>query len=239
MQISRPRKQKLPTYSDADFKRIAKAIGDDFDVHRLFIHRDKFEAAAHWYGVGTASPKRIAPYKIRQKLERIAAAARKLLKHLDIDDPADAPDGPGSISIFDALASVAGQTEDSVAHKTARIGRLIEILEAIEAAQELERLAEEAITDVKRLGEFPAPKGHQGDAKVNDWIEYMMSIYVEVTGEAPATSVGAPERPDEGIAGGPLIRFLEVSGAPLGIEYASDAWRSRVRTILDNAPCQN
>ncbi len=74
-QMSRPRKQKLPTYSDANFERVAKAIGDDFDVHCLLVYRNAFEAAARWYEVGTASPKRIAPYKIRKKLERTAAAA--------------------------------------------------------------------------------------------------------------------------------------------------------------------
>jgi hypothetical protein len=33
----------------------------------------------------------------------------------------------------------------------------------------------------------------------------MMSIYCMITGKEPATSVGAPERGNEGIAGGPLV----------------------------------
>ena len=235
MQISRPRKQKPANYPEADLQSIAEAIGKD--VGDLLPYQKHFKAAAHWYGVGTASPKRIAPSKMQKKLLQISKSARRLLLNLGIDDPADATDGPGDIIILAALSSVDGETEDSVARATEKIGRIVEILEAIEAAQKLERLAEEAITDVTRLGKFAAPKRHQGDAKVNDWIESMMSIYVKVTGEPPATSVGAPERPDEGIAGGPLTRFLEASGAPLGIEYTSDAWRSRVRTILDNAPC--
>ena len=41
-----------------------------------------------------------------------------------------------------------------------------------------------------------------------------------------------PERPNEGIAAGPLVRFLEAAGKPLKIEFSEDAWRSRVRTIL-------
>jgi len=39
----------------------------------------------------------------------------------------------------------------------------------------------------------------------------MMSIYRVITGKEPATSVGAPKRPNEGIAAGPLIRFLEAA----------------------------
>ena len=67
----------------------------------------------------------------------------------------------------------------------------------------------------------------------------MMSIYVKVTGEDPATSVGAEGQPDEGIARGPLISFLVANGTPFRIEYGSGAWRRRVGTILDNSPSQN
>jgi hypothetical protein len=67
----------------------------------------------------------------------------------------------------------------------------------------------------------------------------MMSLYRTITGSDPATSVGAPERPNEGIAGGPLIRFLEAAGKPLQIEFSGDAWRSRARTILPSASQQN
>jgi hypothetical protein len=67
----------------------------------------------------------------------------------------------------------------------------------------------------------------------------MMSLYRMITGKAPATSVGAPERPNEGIAGGPLIRFLQAAAKPLKIKFSEAAWRSRVRTILKGASRQN
>ena len=47
----------------------------------------------------------------------------------------------------------------------------------------------------------------------------MMGLYRRITGREPATSVGAPERPNEGIAAGPLIRFLEAAGKPLKIDF--------------------
>ena len=59
----------------------------------------------------------------------------------------------------------------------------------------------------------------------------MMGIYRDLTGREPATSVGAPTRPNEGLANGPLIRFLHVAGAPLGIELTQDSWRERIRLI--------
>jgi hypothetical protein len=58
-----------------------------------------------------------------------------------------------------------------------------------------------------------------------------MGLYQTITGKEPATSVGAPKRTNEGIAAGPLIRFLRAAGKPLEFEFSEDAWRSRVRTI--------
>jgi hypothetical protein len=81
--------------------------------------------------------------------------------------------------------------------------------------------------------------GNSGNDAVNNWIAAMMRLYGMITGREPATSVGGPERPNEGIAAGPLIRFLEAAGEPLKIAFSEDAWRSRVRTILKGASGQN
>jgi hypothetical protein len=60
----------------------------------------------------------------------------------------------------------------------------------------------------------------------------MLAAYKQITGKDPATSVGAPDRDNESSPGGPLLRFLEAVGKPLGIELTPDAWRSRVRGLL-------
>jgi hypothetical protein len=78
-------------------------------------------------------------------------------------------------------------------------------------------------------------EGNPGDDAVNGWIAAMLGIYRTITGKEPATSVGAPGRPNKGKAAGPLIRFLQAAGKPLKIEFSEDAWRSRVRTILKGA----
>jgi hypothetical protein len=63
-------------------------------------------------------------------------------------------------------------------------------------------------------------EGNPGDDAVNDWIETMMGLYRTITGKAPATSVGAAKRRNDGVAAGPLIRFLQAAGKPLEIEFS-------------------
>jgi hypothetical protein len=92
-----------------------------------------------------------------------------------------------------------------------------------------------AANEVAEVGKLTVQQGNPGDDAVNDWIAAMLGIYRAITGKEPATSVGAPERSNEGIAAGPLIRFLQAAAEPLKIEFSEDAWRSRVRTILKGA----
>ena len=129
--------------------------------------------------------------------------------------------------------------EDPVVEATRRIGRLAELVEGIAAAAEFHRRAEKAATEVAQVGKLTVRSGNTGDDAVNDWIAAMLGIYRTLTGKEPATSVGAPERSNEGTASGPLIRFLQAAGKPLNIEFSEDAWRSRVRTILKGASEQN
>jgi hypothetical protein len=198
--------------------------------------KNLFEAAALSYRVDRRRPSRIAPSKSREKLERVTKNARRLLESLGVNDPDEAPDGPGDTEILRALVLAGEPTEDPVIEGTRRMGRLVEIIDGTVAAAELHRRAKKAATEVVRVGKLTVREGNPGDDAVNDWIAAMMSLYRRITGKEPATSVGAPERPNEGIAGGPLIRFLEAAGTPLNIEFSEDAWRSRVRTILNGAP---
>ena len=221
----------MATYSKDNFERIATAIGKDVaDTQR---HKKAFEAAAMWYRLSRITPegKRIAPSVMRNRMTKIANAARRLLEHLGVSDPAQAPDGPAT-AVLEVLASADDGSEDAVIRATARIGRLVEILEAGDAARDLERLAGKGAEDVAQIGKLIVPKGHQGDVAENDWIAAMMSIYKQITGKDPGTSVIAPGRPGRGKAAGPLIRFLAAAGKPLGIEYSANSWRGRVREVL-------
>lgn len=121
---------------------------------------------------------------------------------------------------------------------TRRIGRLVEIAEGVAAAAEFDGRAKKAVAEVAEVGNLTVPKGNPGDAAIDDWIASMMTLYRAITGRDAATSVGAPGRPNQGKAAGPLIRFLEATGKPLEIEFSEDAWRSRVRTILKSASGQ-
>ena len=220
----------MATYSREDFKHIAAAICSD--VSDVWRYEKQFEAAAMWYRLGCNALKihRTTPFVMRGRMRKIANAARKLLRHLDVRDPTQAPDGPG-VAVLQVLASADGGSEDAVVRATARIGRLVEILEAADAARELERRAEIGAEDVVRIGELVVPKGHHGEAAVNDWIAAMMSIYKQITGKDPGISVVMPGRHDRGKAAGPLIRFLEAAGRPLGIQLSPESFAGRIKDI--------
>jgi hypothetical protein len=223
----------LTAYTNANLEQIATAIG--IAVDPVADLDAQFEAAALWFRLDNRRPKRPAPSKQREKLTQVAKSGRRLLKSLGINDPDEALDGPGDPDIFKALVLTGEPDENPVVEATRRIGRLVEIVEGIAAAGELERRAYEAATELDAVGKLTVREGNSGDDAVNDWISAMLGIYRTLTGKEPATSVGAPARPNAGKAAGPLIRFLQAAGNPLNIEFSEDAWRSRVRTILKSA----
>ena len=109
-----------------------------------------------------------------------------------------------------------------------------------QVAAEFERRAKKAASEVTRVGKLTVREGNPGDDAVNNWTDAMMSIYRKITGKEPRTSVGGPNKPNEGIADGPLIRFLQAAAEPIKeVNFAEDARRSRVRTILRGASRQN
>ena len=223
----------MPKYSTENFERIAAAINED--GAKVVQHRQLFEGAARWYGLDSGLPyprsRRTPPSTLRIKLQQASKAARRLLKHLAVDETPDAYDGPGSVELLETLAWAEDYDEDAVVTATRRIGRLMEILEAVEAASSIEDCAEAAGQEVLAMGALTTRPGNQGDEPVNNWIAAMMVAYREITGSEAVTSVGSSGQPNEGIASGPFIRFLAIAGKPLGIEFSEDAWRSRVRTI--------
>ena len=91
----------------------------------------------------------------------------------------------------------------------------MEIIDGVAAAAEFERRAKKAATEVTRVGKLTVREGNPGDDAVNNWIDAMMSIYRKITGKEPRTSVGGPNKPNEGIADGPLIRFLQAAAKPI------------------------
>ena len=227
----------LTTYTHTNFEQIATAIG--IGIKPVANLEAQFEAAALWFRLDKRRPKRTAPSKQREKLTQVAKSARRILNSLGINDPDEAADGPGDAEIFKALILAGEPDENPIVEATRRIGRLVEIVDGIAAAAELEGRAQKAATEVAEVGKLTVQEGNPGDDAVNGWIAAMLGIYRTITGKEPATSVGAPGRPNKGKAAGPLIRFLQAAGKPLNIEFSEDAWRSRVRTILKGASGQN
>jgi hypothetical protein len=218
----------VSTYSDTDFERIGKAIGKGPD--EIAGHKGRFEKAAEWYRISLRPRGRVAPTTLKRKLDQVQRTARRLLRQLGIQDEGSAPDGPEDQAIFDALMFAESRTEDDVANATARIGCLVKVFDAIGAAMELERLASVGGNDVIRIAKLMGRNGHHGDFALRTWTELMASLYRDITGKAPQTSVAAPGRKNQGVAQGPFIRFLMAASRPLGIDLTENAWRSRFRT---------
>jgi hypothetical protein len=227
----------MATYEQANFEQIATAIG--VEVEQIAKHENLFEAAARWYWLDEKQPERTPASSLRRKLDRISKSAYRLLKNLGVNNPDNAADGPGDPEILNALVLIGERHESPVIEVTRRIGRLLEITDGIAAAAEFERRARRGALEVTRIRKLTTGEGNPGDAAVNNWIAAMMSLYRKITGKEPGTSVRGPDKPNEGIAYGPLVRFLESAGKPLRIEFSEDAWRSRVRTILKGASRQN
>jgi len=223
-------------YSETDFARIARALRVSRKIIRAF--ESKFEAAALILWLDRRSPKRTPPSRLGPKILKISGAARTLLRHLGVPTVADAPDGPVDREILGYLASASKAVPDgeaAVTTATARIGRLVEIIQSIRATIEIKKRASKAAKDVAKIGRLTVPQGHVGNEAETAWIDAMMTYYKKITGDEPATSVD----PATNKAGGPLIRFLGAAGQPVGIRKSPAAWRSRVRAMLKPSPQQD
>ncbi len=227
----------MAIYAHDNFEQIAAAIG--MEVEEIAKHAKLFEAAALWHRLDCNRPVRTAPSILCRKLQKVAKSARRLLTDLGVADVDEAADGAGDPEILDALILLGEPDAAPVLEATQRIGRLVEIMEAMAAAAELSLRASKATAEAAEVGKLTVEEGNRGDMAINDWIAAMMSAYRIMTGKEPATSVGGFDQPDEGIGRGPLIRFLAAAGAPLGLEFSGDAWRSRVRTVLKGASPQD
>jgi hypothetical protein len=228
----------VAAYDRSNFEKIAAAIGAD--VGQITNYANLFEEAARWYRLDKRRPRRIAPSSLRRKVDQVAKDARRLLKSLGVSNSDEAADGPGDPKIRNALVLLGEPNEDPVIEGTRRIGRFIEIIDGVAAAAEFEQRAKKGATEATEVGKLTVRGGNPGDDAVNNWTGAMMSIYRKITSKEPRTSVGGPNKPNEGIAHGPLIRFLQAAAEPMKeITFAEDAWRSRVRTILKGASLQN
>ena len=137
-------------------------------------------------------------------------SARGLLKNLDVVDLDEAVDGPVDPQILDALLLVGESDATPVMEATQRIARLIEIIEAVAAAAELSRRADQAAAEVAKVGQMTVEAGNRGDRAINDWVAAMISVYRDITGKEPGTSVGGrpvdgPTDPTRGKPGVPLF----------------------------------
>jgi hypothetical protein len=244
-------------YIDDDLAAIANAASVSAELVRELAPR--FEQAVWWYRIDSGNLKRTAPSVLVRRLDRIrtcaqlllrdlrpgkaqrgrrriAASAWRLLAALGVNAIDEADDGPDP-QILQALApAMPGVDRDAIIDACVRVGRICQCAETAEggetAVQTLLRCAKSEARVVKRVGNILSPRGTPGRRAVNGWIARLLPIYKRITGRRPGTSVGAPERTSKGKASGPLIRFLAAAGKPIGLVFATNAWRMRVRHVM-------
>jgi hypothetical protein len=247
----------VPTYSQNHFEQIAAVLG--VSAAGILQYRSGFEEAARWYRLNIPPAKRQGGptfelrnqrtkkpggtyglrkqlfkkaktlSELRKKAKQVEAAARKLLLHLDVRRLGEALDGPGDRELLAFLATYSGSSEEEVIDATARVGRLAELLEAIDAAKFLEACSYKAAQEAAKFAKL-LPTGHQGDVAAIGWIADMMSLFKRITGEEPRFSVLRPG-PGRGQPTGPFLRFLQAAGEPLEIDLSPASARGRQRAL--------
>ena len=244
----------IRNYIYEDYRKIARTIG--VAIYQVAQEEKRFEAAFLWFRLESARrsgtsgnpprgggpdghssdiaeqlPPRPTPSALRGKLRKTEGAARRMLKALGVEDPKYALDGPDDWDLLEALAAIPDVDEDMINKATAGVGRLVEIIEAVRAAELLEGAAKKASVDVVRLGALIAPAGHRGNEPLTSWVAAMAVLYQDLTGKKPGTSVGASGQRDEGKARGPFVNFVQAASRPLNVRQSPDAWRRRFRDV--------
>jgi len=111
------------------------------------------------------------------------------------------------------------------------------------AAIDLSSLASRGADRLERVRATTTRPRHSGDVAMNGWIDDMLNLYQHVAGRKAATSTISQGWANEGVASGPLIRFLmaafgpiseilQANGQPVPALF-EDAWASRVRTARE------
>jgi hypothetical protein len=225
----------MSTYSRADFERISAAI--EMDCAEVLKYAARFDSAADWYRSFRRAPERLRFSVTRKRLTQIANSARKLRRNLEVYDYRKGPTDPVDTTLLELLSGE-NASEDDVIRSASVIQGLIEIFDAIDAGQVLERAARQAADDAECLSRLTGVKGRRGDHALNVWIADMMSLYKAITGKDPRMSV-VSSGPDQGKASGPFLRFLEAASGPVecdGDPLCLKAVRERVRAILESSP---
>jgi hypothetical protein len=223
----------VPTYSNEDLERIATSLG----VSPLTVanYRNHFESAAAWYRSDCRSPRRVPPSTLKRQAEGIAAAAERLLRHLEIYDYRKAAEGPRDLALLEALALADDGLEEKVIRTSERVACLVAIFEGVAAAWELERRGRAAASDAATIGKLTTLRGRRGNPPVRAWIAEMKPIYKKLTGKNPRISVDARGKP-----AGPFWRLLKATGRPLGIDgkELASGLRDQTRTRPKHASLQ-
>ncbi len=189
---------------------------------------EQIEGAATWFRIDKDSIKQPTASESEKQFRKVEKVLSDLLKALDIDPDVDPSEVLVEGEFFYALEQALG------GQKAAR--QFVSSIDSFRAVVSERKQSAAA----QKLA--PGDRNRRtGDDAVNDFIGSLMAIYGERR-PVRTSVVGASGKLDEGIASGPMVRFVLCFIRPLLEPERSldeDAIRSRIRTLQDRASNQN
>lgn len=240
-----------PFYSDADIDDIIRAAGrlpagdvphtrfnpdtgdsETVQAPRRIALQEQLESAARNF-VGKAEwSNRPTPKQRAQALQKIENAATKLLKALYVSSDLD-PDSIPAALRHGALLAFAHLEADKLGGPPEYLAQSL-LRDALLGVGRLQRWANAA--RLRNEQQPPTPRGqrHKGAEALDEFFGSLAGIWMDVFEGLPARSVGRIGAPNEGIADGPFVRFVEACLRPiLGDATPSrDAIGSRVKKLF-------
>jgi hypothetical protein len=73
--------------------------------------------------------------------------------------------------------------------------------------------------------------GRDADTVINEWIYEICALYRLINARPFGTSTGGAGTKNEGVASGPVVRFVLACAKPVDIQLSEDAIRARIRRL--------
>ena len=222
-------------------------------VKRRFNRRNalalRLETAAHYYAMEAEFQLKPAASELRNALKSIEKAAGRLWDALGLEGKTEFEDMPQALkSELGAQAESHGERIDGYddmppTQWPMKGGNYVDYWGRAKLRQAVEDVAllrlwarnakARAAAQVQTNGQRRTTR-HSGDKALNDWFGNLAGIWLDVYERLPATSVGATGRANEGIGGGPFVRFIKAALQPvLGKSTPDDeAIRSRAKRLF-------
>lgn len=203
-------------YEDSDFEQILKVAGKCLLVEGRTQLAERIEEIATAFLQDFGLEKRDPPHAVAKRLGTIASQADKLVRLTKLTDGASATMRLRRAAAYYQRIRVRTSSLDSKGESEEHIepSGFPTVETAIKAVESLALYARYAFTDERRKVKTDK-KRHQGQAARQTFINNLAGLWSDMFDELPGASVNpATQKP-----GGPFIRFVMASYAPLRRQF--------------------